>query len=468
MDRQIAMFFDGYANELSNIDALPLGVAQSLFDKLGIMRGRLRNNSVQNTAWRVKFADVTDRLLTRLTDFPEWKPNLPTNIKHIALCAAPTPNFTVGEWCFTKDIVLSLYSLAKAIKSDTAELLTIKPDIDIDYQKLCEPLSGVSVKIVDSYAKYFSEHAKDIDLLVLHNYVLYEWEYSAIYKENNPDGKILILADYNSGFIQTFPFSTPICDIIKMGYCAPDIPNTIGEMCSFADVFTTSSVKCRDIANADADFQNVCYLLPNGFHNFTGKPVSVDVKQKKNVILTVGRLGTEQKNNQELLNGFAQAVKYPQLDGWELRLVGNISDETNLQGFLTEYFEKYPELKQRVTFTGAINDRDAIYAEYRQAKIFALTSLMEGGTPNVCSEALAHGCFFITSDIPVARQITDNGRLGYEYKRGDIVGLAVKIITAAAYLSDENNISAHFAATKGYLDREFDWDKNINKTLALL
>ena len=73
-------------------------------------------------------------------------------------------------------------------------------------------------------------------------------------------------------------------------------------------------------------------------------------ENKKNVLLTVGRNGTAQKRTDVLLEAFAKAA--PQIEGWELRIVGSI--EPSFQSYLTEYFTLHPELKDRVFFVGEV------------------------------------------------------------------------------------------------------------------
>lgn len=56
--------------------------------------------------------------------------------------------------------------------------------------------------------------------------------------------------------------------------------------------------------------------------------------------------------------------------------------------------------------------------------IFALTSDIEGGTPNVAAEAFFGGCYIITSAIDAAEDMTMGGHYGDIYPIGDIDALA--------------------------------------------
>lgn len=151
--------------------------------------------------------------------------------------------------------------------------------------------------------------------------------------------------------------------------------------------------------------------IPNGFYDNGNKK---NIEEKENIILTVARIGDIEKANDVMLNGFAEASKV--LKDWKLRMVGNINKEFN--DFISEYFKKYPELKNRVEFVGPIHDREILDREYQMAKIFTLTSISEG-FPTVFLEAIKSGCYIVTSDFGVADEITQHGTLGSIFSTGD-------------------------------------------------
>jgi glycosyltransferase involved in cell wall biosynthesis len=127
---------------------------------------------------------------------------------------------------------------------------------------------------------------------------------------------------------------------------------------------------------------------------------------RKNVILTVGRLGTEQKATEVLMDAFRMACSSAVPKDWKLRLVGPIEEEeTNFQKYIDEWFKKYPDMRERVEFAGIISQREALAEEYRQAKIFAFPSRHEGFALSMV-EAGVSGDYLIGSDIPSIRAFT--------------------------------------------------------------
>lgn len=185
--------------------------------------------------------------------------------------------------------------------------------------------------------------------------------------------------------------------------------------------------------------------IQNGFYD-NGKRNNIE--SKNNIILTVARIGSVEKANDVMLNGFAEAAKY--LPSWKLRMVGNVNEK--FKKFISEYFVKYPELKNRVEFVGPIQDRKILDKEYQKAKVFTLTSISEG-SPIVFLEALKSGCYIVTSDIEVANEITQSGTIGTVFHMGKINEYAkalVEICSDNARLRDLAPKIQDYAYSKYY------------------
>jgi len=228
------------------------------------------------------------------------------------------------------------------------------------------------------------------------------------------------------------------------------------------DIIATSCRSLRDALNRNPKVSFPCRWIPNGFLNPFNTTVIADSRIKKNIILTVGRIGTNQKNNGELLIAFERV--YGKMPGWELRLVGTI--EPSFRPFIDKYFKVFPHMRSKVTFTGAITNKSELYREYAQAKLFALTSQIEG-FPNVYAEALVHGCMFITSDIDAADDITNFGELGLKYKCGDIDGLANSLVKLSEQ-TDNEKLKKHISKALLYANKHFDWHRNTKKLAYML
>ncbi|SEH40836.1 glycosyltransferase family 4 protein [Selenomonas sp. KH1T6] len=252
------------------------------------------------------------------------------------------------------------------------------------------------------FIHYIEEHAEDMDVFVMHGAYPFYYELLKRYKELRPDGKVYLETDPNGLWIDRMPSGASefqkylsLCDVV-------------GVSCRRMQQYMSAKWPCN------------IYYLPNGFYDFTGEDLAVDFDIKENIILTVGRIGSWQKSNETLLEAFAQIAG--EIPDWRLRLVGGIAAE--FRKYIKKYFEKYPHLQGRVEFPGAVQDKRELMAEYRKAKVFVLSSVFEGGTPNVVAEALHGGCCMVTSDIDGSWDVVDNGACGEIFPVGGVKPLA--------------------------------------------
>ena len=149
--------------------------------------------------------------------------------------------------------------------------------------------------------------------------------------------------------------------------------------------------------------------------------------QRNNVILTVGRLGTQPKATEILLEAFARI--HAKIPNWTLKLVGKIEENTNIA---SDFHTKYPELKSRVVFVGEIRDRAELMGVYRDAKIFAFPSRHES-FGIALTEAMMQGNFAVVSRIPTNEYLTDNYKFALSSDVDDIDGLARSLMYACTH-----------------------------------
>ena len=280
--------------------------------------------------------------------------------------------------------------------------------------------------------RYLHMHYSEMDLLILCGPYDLHYLYLQEYRKLRPDGKVYLALDANSHWMDRIEWTEP----------------EFVAMLDSCDVIATS---CRKMWQHLNKKWNRCVIeyIPNGFFNPTGNEVNVTYDQKENILLTVGRIETYQKANHILLEAFS--IIYDEFPDWNLNLVGSIDD--SFQSFIDEYFFIYPELRDRVRFTGLIEDRIELFAEYARAKIFVMTSILEGGVPNVIAESLYHGCYQITSEIDAVDDIICNGEIGKSFPINDVSAL-VEVLREV--LSNEEIISSAFPKILDYAHSNFD------------
>jgi glycosyltransferase involved in cell wall biosynthesis len=208
------------------------------------------------------------------------------------------------------------------------------------------------------------------------------------------------------------------------------------------------------ILNGERPFINTVFI-PNGYCWENNTPI-VPFKERNNTIVTVARNGTEQKHTDMLMNGFAQiSHEYPE---WELLLAGTV--EESFQPFINDYFNKYPELRERVRFIGPIIDRDELQEFYNNSKMFCLTSLWEG-YGLVTIEALSMGCFVLESNIEANKATTNDGKYGALFENGDINDFVEKL---RYYLKHQDEMEQISKDACNYTQKHYKWE-NVLKPI---
>ena len=132
--------------------------------------------------------------------------------------------------------------------------------------------------------------------------------------------------------------------------------------------------------------------LPNGY--FPDFIKDTDVSNKEKIILTVGRLGTEQKNTEMFVNVIASIVP-EKLNEWKVYLVGPITDD--FSNYLKKIIRIKPYLKEVFVITGNIKDKSELYSIYARSSVFVLTSRWESWGL-VLTEAMRFGCYTIVTN----------------------------------------------------------------------
>lgn len=245
---------------------------------------------------------------------------------------------------------------------------------------------------------YLILNSRNIDVLQVFHFhdTLNILIYFLIYKSLNWKGKLYakLDADYN---LTTFLAE-------DKGFW-PFIRNFILKY--LVDVLSVETEEnYQRLLDSKLNYQDKLIYMPNGVdihinHEF-------HLGNKKDYILTVGRLGSEEKATEVLLEAFS---KIQELKNWKLILVGDF--EHQFQDYLNEYFQNYPHLEGKVIFTGFIEDRNKIYHYYAQSKIFCFTSRRESfGIALV--EAAYFGNYILSTNVGGARdvlKVTDYGEL---------------------------------------------------------
>jgi glycosyltransferase involved in cell wall biosynthesis len=199
-------------------------------------------------------------------------------------------------------------------------------------------------------------------------------------------------------------------------------------------------------------------LIPNGLDDdfFNSDPETLE-KNKSNMIITVGRLGSYQKSTELLLS----ALKDMELKDWEIFFIGPVEkQETDFQKKIDELYARFPLLVSKVHFTGNIADRAVLYEYYKKSKVFLFSSRFESFGISAL-EAVAFGNYLLTTDVGAARDLTNNGQYGFicpsssEFKQDECVILAAVKRQLTLIINNEINITDQIKGRAFFIKNNF-------------
>jgi len=319
------------------------------------------------------------------------------------------------------------YTYLNLVKGLEMDILDTPKDMD-EWIKMC--------------CDYISENYKKIDVMFCFGAYPSYCYMVPHYKKLRPDGKVILKLDANIYWVDRIPFQSE------------EYKNFFDN----CDLITVESKKIKKHLSKKWPYK--IEYVPNGSVNFSPRKRTVYF-EKENIILTVGRIGTQQKANEILMEAFR--LVSDQLPSWKVKLIGSI--EESFKPYIEDFFMKNPQLKDKIIFTGKILDKEILENEYKKAKIFVLTSIMEGGTPNVWVEAARNGCYMICSNIDAAGEATNFERCGKIFEINNIKQLSEIFLEVC---NDESYIARGCYDIQEYQDRFFDYEKIIYKLNHLL
>lgn len=298
---------------------------------------------------------------------------------------------------------------------------------------------------MEAAMQYVTCHYQEIDLLFLFGARLEYAGLAAQYKALRPDGIIYLKLDINSGWANALPLDhKPYADFLDA-----------------CDIISCEARRLQHLISRK--WRRTIEYIPNGlYYPLYPSMAQTTYTDKENLILTVGRLGSVQKNSHVLL--YAYALAYLQFtEPWDLVMIGSITPE--FQEIYDTFCREFPPIAPHVRLTGSIADKALLHSYYRRAKIFALTSQMEGGSPNVYAEAAGFGCTVLTTDIDCAQDMTDGERLGKIVKDPDNIQDYAQALFALC--ADQAYLERNFTSMREYIRHYFDYE-HIARRLGLL
>ncbi len=297
----------------------------------------------------------------------------------------------------------------------------------------------------EAVIKFLWMSAKNYDVVSFYHFTRKHLLFVVIAKLRNPHIKVYIKADMGRNDIHRITKRTKAY-WLAVKFLRKALP--------WPDLCTVETKAYVKQLNQTPLYKERIRYLPNGFWRDKDIPKNLEC-QKEKIILTVGRLGTSQKNTELLLNSFT-AIPAAQRTGWNLVLVGTYTPEIFQEA--QKLIAQDRTLQNRIKFTGNISEKKILNQYYSKAIIFCLPSRWEGA-PLVLPEAIHHGCFPVVTDCCDALyDMLDQGRRGDIVPNEDTLALTKALERA---MVDKTATVKRGMAAKQYVDQHFDWEKII-------
>jgi len=232
-------------------------------------------------------------------------------------------------------------------------------------------------------AAFLKKNASQIDILqIYHVHDNYVGLFAYLYKHYNPNGILYLKLDcgdntYNMCISKCkSPFYKDVKFKIRMSLLK-----------KYCDIVSVESKKFM-VGMQKIFGERMVYIPCGCFED------DADIKimsERKNYFLSVANLSLW-KGTDILIEAFAQIMD--RCD-WSLVLAGPVI--APLDKRIEDILNKYPKVKDRVTFLGNIQEKSELYSVYREAKAFVLPTKGESfGT--VFVEAKYNGCYTILTE----------------------------------------------------------------------
>lgn len=314
------------------------------------------------------------------------------------------------------------------------------------YDYLLSDVIGLKIKFIDKKFKWtflnellFLVKFDKIDVLQLYHYSLQRLLLCFLFKLMTfGRGKTYIKLDVNEKV-----FESNYTGIKKV------LNKVLGR---FVDIISAETQSITDRLNTENILDHKIEFIPNGFVKNNTESIS-----KKNKIITVGRIGDENKNNKLLL----EAVKNIDLKNWTVEFIGPI--EKDFESVISKFYKDNVGLKNNVLFTGNISNREVLNKKYAEARVFVLTSRSEG-FPLVFLEAISNGCFLVSTNLIAAKEVSNNQKYGRLFQSDNLKELSDIL---ANIIENENSLPQPQDIIKFALNNYY-WQKIVHKINNLL
>lgn len=275
-----------------------------------------------------------------------------------------------------------------------------------------------------NFFKYIWKHAKEIDVFMRFFHCELTEVTSFIYKFRNPKGKIYVKMDKGPINILSVNKEKKSLTKLLMHILRDYIDNAYKRK---VDLISCESTNVYNMMQqTDKNWfkwgSNLC-IMQNGFDEELLQSLQIRenaYSEKDNIMITVARLGTTQKNTPMIL----EALSKVDLRNWKFYFVGPI--ELSFDSEIDLFFQEHPDKKNKVIFTGPIYNKRELWEYYNKSKVFVLTSRWES-SGLVLYEAKRFRNFILSTSVGAIDDVIENGKYGKIIEQENSSALAAQL-----------------------------------------
>lgn len=303
--------------------------------------------------------------------------------------------------------------------------------------------------------KYIKDHIISYDAVIFFNYGNTTYKLAEECKQINPKIVVYVKLDMGRGGYahfspsRAFSFLRSRCEAFKSRN---------------VDFFTVETKEYYNTLKDTPMFKGRLHYLPNGVSTLGIDDATVNIDQKENIVITVGRLGIYEKNTELFLDSILD-IPNKIRSQWKFYFVGPQTRE--FSQYIAKFLEDNPMLAPNIVQLGNITDRNELSNLLKKSKIICMPSRTES-TCIATLEGMYFGCVPIISRYSAFVQDTTNketiGKVVDDYTSSGFAKAMVE------YMEDEVLIKSEVEKAISYARDTFDYKTigaELNRLLML-
>lgn len=308
---------------------------------------------------------------------------------------------------------------------------------------------------VEDTKLFIQNHATNYDVIMFFNYGSTVYKLAKLCKKINPNIAVYSKLDMGQGGFLHF---SPNRNFINLRSRFEAFKSR------YIDFFTVETKEYYNTLKDTPMFKGRLHYLPNGVSTLGIDDATVNIDQKENIVITVGRLGIYEKNTELFLDSILDIPDNLRTQ-WKFFFVGPQTKE--FSQYITKFLEDNPMLASNIVQLGNITDRNELSNVLKKSKIICMPSRTES-TCIATLEGMYFGCVPIISRYSAfVKDTTNNESIGKVVDDYTSSGFAKAIVE---YMKDEVHLRSEIEKAMSYARDTFDYKPigaELNRLLML-